>query len=148
MPSTLIVLLVASVIGAAQSQTWAGTYTVNSGCSTSACCCLSGQVTVTSIATNTYSFSSPVSGVCLGATTASGNASVSGYSGSTTILGQAFTLSLSSNSQTITANNVASPQCSGTATKSAAIKQHANIIMFFAIALIGMAMSDTTSKII
>ena len=142
MSVALIFLLMVSIIGAAQSQTWTGTYTVNSGCSASSCCCLTGQVTVTSAGTNTYSFSSPVTGVCAGATTASGTFTASGYTGSATLLGQQFTLSLSSDSQTITANNVASPSCSGTATRSGAIKQHSSIIILsFAIALITMAMN-------
>jgi hypothetical protein len=147
MPSTLIVLLVASVIGAAQSQTWAGTYTINSGCSTSSCCCLTGQVTVTSTSTNTYSYSSPVTGICFGATTASGTFTASGYTGSATILGQAFTLSLSSNSQTITINNGAYPACSGSGVRSGAIKQHSNIIMLsFAITLVTMLLMNINSS--
>lgn len=142
MQATYIFVMMASIIGAAQSQSWAGTYTVNSGCSTSTCCCLSGQVTVASTSTNTYSFSSPVSGACSGATTASGSFTASGYTGSATLLSQAFTLSLSSDSKTITATNVGSPACSGTATKSAAIKQHSNIIILSsAIAFISIFIS-------
>jgi hypothetical protein len=141
-PTLKIFLLIASMIGAAQSQNWAGTYTVNSGCSTSSCCCLSGQLVVTSTSTNYYSVNSPVSGVCFGATTYSvSNVYLPGYSGSVTSNGASFTLTLSSNSQTITAVNTQYPSCSGTATKSGAIKQHANIIMLFAITLVGMAMS-------
>jgi hypothetical protein len=137
----LIVLLLASFIGAAQSQTWAGTYTAGSSCSTSVCCCLSGQVVLTSSSTNVYTVTSGVSGVCGSASTFSGTAYTSGYTGWMLVVGNNDTLTLSSNSQTITVTNPVSSACSGTGTKSGAIKQHANIIMLFAIALIGMVMS-------
>jgi hypothetical protein len=149
-PTLKIFLLIASMIGAAQSQNWTGTYTVNSGCSTASCCCLCGQVVVTSSSTYYYTVTSPVSGVCGGATTSSGSFYAIGYTGLATILGNSLSLTLSSNSQTITATNLNYASCSGSATKSGtatvgctsgAIKQHANIIMLFAIALVGMAMS-------
>jgi hypothetical protein len=140
-PTLKIFLLITSVIGAAQSQTWTGTYTVGSGCSTAICCCLSGQMVVTSSSTNYYTVTVPISGQCGNYTTFSTSATLTGYTGSVTMLGNPFLLTLSSNSQTITATNTLYSACSGTATKSGAIKQHANIIMLFAIALVGMAMS-------
>jgi hypothetical protein len=140
-PTLKILLLIASVIGAAQSQTWTGTYTADSSCSTSSCCCLSGQIVVTSVSTNIYSVSSSVSGICGSATTFSGTAYTSGYTGTIVVVGNTDTLTLSSDSKTITVTNTLYPVCSGKGVKSGSIKQHANIIMLFAIAVVGMAMS-------
>jgi hypothetical protein len=144
MQPTLIFLVMASVIGAAQSQTWTGTYTADSSCSTSVCCCLSGSVVLTSSSTNTYTVNSPVSGVC-SISTFTGTAYTSGYTGWLIVSMSNDTLTLSSDSKTITVTNTMSPACSGKGVKSGAIKQHANIIMLFAIALVGVATS--TSKI-
>ncbi len=140
-PTLKIFLLIASMIGAAQSQTWAGTYTADSSCSTSVCCCLSGQVVVTSVSTNIYSVSSGLSGVCNGVSTFSGTAYTSGYTGTLAVVSNTDTLTLSSDSKTITVTNALYPACSGKGVKSGSIKQHANIIMLFAITLVGMAMN-------
>jgi hypothetical protein len=140
-PTLKFFLLIASVIGAAQAQTWTGTYTVNTGCSTTICCCLSGQFVVTSTSTNYYTMTSPVSGQCNGATTSTvSNVYLSGYTGSAMLSGNYFTYTLSSDSKTITATNVNYTQCSGSATKSGANKQHTNSLMLFVIGLVGMMM--------
>ncbi|CAF4176756.1 unnamed protein product [Adineta steineri] len=81
MQSTVFLFLVASVIGTVQSHTWAGTYIPDSTCSTSACCCLSGQVVVTSASANTYTVNSGTTGVCGGVTTFTGTAHTDGYTG-------------------------------------------------------------------
>jgi hypothetical protein len=138
---TLIFLFMAFIIGAAQSQSWAGTYTAGSSCSTSACCCLSGQVVVTNSSTNTYTIISSLSGICYGLSTFSGTAYMSGYTGWITFDGNNDTLTLSSDSRTIIVTNTMNSACSGNGVKSGAIKQHANVIMLFAIALVCVAMS-------
>lgn len=138
MQPTLIFLLVASVISTAQSQTWAGTYTADSSCSTSSCCCLTGQVTVTSLSTNTYTVSSSVTGICSGLTTYSSTAYTNGYTGWIMFGTNNDTLALSSDSKTITVTNSLFPACSGKGVKSGAIKQHVNLIMLFSIVLIGI----------
>ena len=141
MQATLLSLLVAAVIGVAQSQTWAGTYTADSSCSTSVCCCLSGQVLVTSASTNSYTVTSSLSGVCGSYTTFSGTAYTSGYTGWMLVVSNNDTLALSSDSRTLTVTNTANSACSGKGVKSGAIKQHANTIILFGVALIGVMTS-------
>ncbi len=143
MQLTHIFLLVGSIISAAQSQTWTGTYQAGSLCSTSACCCLSGQVVIGSSSTNAYTVTSGVSGVCGNATAFVGTIYTSGYTGWLLVSSDNITFTLSSDSTTIIANDTASPECSGQGVKSGAIKQHANIIILFAIALVGVVMSSS-----
>ncbi|CAF4264188.1 unnamed protein product, partial [Adineta steineri] len=140
MQSTVFLFLVASVIGTVQSQTWAGTYIADSTCSTSACCCLSGQVVVTSASANTYTVNSGTSGVCGGVTTFTGTAHTDGYTGWMVVTDN-NTLTLSSDSNTINVISPSNAACSGQGVKSGVIKQHPNIIMLLAICLISMMMS-------
>ena len=141
MQPTLIFLLMVSVIGAAQSQSWAGTYTTDSSCNTSVCCCMSGQVVARSSSTNTYTVISPMIGACGNVTTFVGTGYTSGYTGWMQVGIDNDTLTLSSDSYNITVTNTVHPHCSGKGFKSGTIKQHANIIMLFAIALVGVGMS-------
>jgi hypothetical protein len=143
MQQTFIFLLIASVIGVAQSQTWIGSYTADSSCSTSICCCLSGQVMVASSSTNVYSVTSGVSGLC-SASSFTGTAYTSGYTGWMVVASNNDTLTLSSDSHTITVTNPVTSACSGKGVKSGAIKQHTNIIMLLATGLVGVMMN--TSK--
>jgi hypothetical protein len=140
---TFILLLIASVIGAVQSQTWTGSYTADSSCNTLICCCMSGQVVVTSSSTNVYSVTSGASSLC-SATSLTGTFYASGYTGWVVVLGNNVTFTLSSDSHTITVTNPAAPACGGKGVKSGAIKQHTNIIMLLAIGLVGVMMN--TSK--
>ncbi|CAF0951443.1 unnamed protein product [Adineta steineri] len=140
MQSTVFLFLVASVIGTVQSQTWAGTYTPDSTCSTSACCCLSGQVVVTSASANTYTVNSGTNGVCGGVNTFTGTAHTDGYTGWMVVTDN-NTLTLSSDSNTINVISPSNAACSGQGVKSGVIKQHPNIIMLFTISLISMMMS-------
>ena len=135
MHPTSIFLLMVSVIGAARSQSWAGTYTADSSCDTSSCCCMSGQVVVTSSSANVYTVTSGASGQCNGTTTFSGTLSTSGYTESMVVGTDTDILTLSSDSHTVTVTDSMNPACSGKGVKNGAIKQHANIVMLFAIAL-------------
>lgn len=137
MESTFYFILVLSMIVATQGQTWAGTYKADSSCSTSSCCCLSGSVVLTSSSTNVYTVTSGASGVCGGATTFTGTAYTSGYTGWILVVGNNDTLTLSSDSNTITVTNPVYSACSGKGSKNSAIKQHSSIIMLFVITLIG-----------
>ncbi len=143
MQPTHIFLLVASIISAVQSQIWAGTYKADSSCNTTICCCLSGQVVLTNSSTNIYTVASSVSGVCGTATAFVGTAYTSGYTGWLLVASNNDTLTLSSDSTTITVTNTVYPACSGKGVKSGASKQHANIIMLFGIALVGVVMSSS-----
>ena len=138
----LIFVLMASIIGAVQSQTWTGTYTADSSCSTSVCCCLAGQVKVTSISTNTYWVTSSTSGTC-GVMTFTGTAYTSGYTGWMVVGSDNDTLTLSSDSNTITVTNPVTSACSGKGVKSGAIKQHVNVMILFGLVLIGIILSSS-----
>lgn len=138
MQPTIVLLLVVSVVGVAQSQTWTGTYTADSSCNTTVCCCMTGQVVLTISSTNNYSISSSMSGtLCGNVTIFSGPAYTNGYTGWMLISGVNNTLTLSSDSKNITLINPTAA-CSGKGVKSGAIKQHANIIMLLAMALLCM----------
>jgi hypothetical protein len=143
MQSTLALLLfmTSSIIVVVKSQTWTGTYSASGNtCDTSQCCCFSGSVVLSPSLTSNLLVTSGLSGVCNGASTTSFYfPTPSGYTTSITLNGATITLTLSSNSQTITETNTQTPACSGSITKSGAIKQHANIMMLFAIALLGIA---------
>lgn len=94
---------------------WAGKYKVQSGCSTTSCCCLAGTVTVTQ-SDLSVSFSGSVTGQCDGSTSYSGSATLSSASATTasfTLLGQQFTATRSGDM--ISVENIAYPQCSGSA---------------------------------
>ncbi|CAF1030225.1 unnamed protein product [Adineta steineri] len=134
----------ATVIGAVQSQSWAGTYTPDSSCSTSTCCCLSGQAVVKSLSTNSYTVNSGASGICYGATTFTSILYTSGYAGSMMVNADNDTLSLSSDSRNITVTNPTHPACSGKGYKSGAIAQQANIITLLALFLVGMVINIST----
>jgi len=95
-------------------------------------------VVFTSSSTNIYAVTSSVTGVCGGATTFTGTAYTSGYTGWMMEVGNNDTLTLGSDSRTITVTNPVYSACSGKGTKSGTIKQHANIILLFAIALLGI----------
>lgn len=99
------------------STSWAGTYQVNTGCSQTSCCCLTGQISVTQAGT-TISVQSPISGQC-GTNTSPTSFSFaldssSATSASGTVLGQSFTFTKSGN--VVTATNNDFPSCSGSAT--------------------------------
>ncbi|CAF1013619.1 unnamed protein product [Adineta steineri] len=144
MQLTELFLLMATVIGAAQSQSWAGTYTPDSSCSTSTCCCLSGQAVVTSLSTNSYMVNSGASGVCGGVTTFTGILYTSGYVGSMMVNADNDTLSLSSDSRNITVTNPTHSACSGKGYKSGTMAQQANIITLLALFLVGMVINIST----
>lgn len=111
MQPALIFLLVVSIIGSVQSQTWEGTYTADPECNKSGCCCFSGQVVVTKTPPNTYGVSSKVSGSCFILTSISGSTTLTGYTGSLKISGITVNLQLSSDSRVITATSPISSSC-------------------------------------
>ncbi|CAF1576004.1 unnamed protein product [Rotaria magnacalcarata] len=117
MPATLIFLLVVSIIGSAQSQTWAGTYTADPSCNKAGCCCFSGQVVVIKTPPNTYALDSKVAGSCFTLTSLSGSTTLTGYTGSLTISGVPIYLQLSSDSRNITATTPFSSTCIAQANK-------------------------------
>lgn len=136
MQGTLALFLLVSIIGVARSQTWEGNYTSDSSCDTTSCCCLSGKVIVVNGGSNMYAVVSGVSGVCGGQTMFSGVAHTNGYSGWMVVGPSNDTLSLSADSQTVTVSNPSNSACNGRGTKSAAMKEHGNVGMLFAILIL------------
>ncbi|CAF1225402.1 unnamed protein product [Adineta ricciae] len=133
MQGTLAVVLLVSIISVVQAQTWEGNYTTDSSCDTTSCCCLSGKVIVASGAPNVYAVVSGVNGVCGGQTIFTGIAYTNGYSGWMVVGSTNDTLTLSSDSQTVTVINPVNSACNGRGTKSAAMKEHVDMSMMFAI---------------
>ena len=122
-----------------QSQTWAGTYTADSTCNRTVCCCLNGQVVVSQPSIGILLITSGLSGVCDGISTFTDNATYSGgYTGYLTVDSQNITLTLSSDSKTITAVNPSSSACNGNASKNSAIKQLGNTMAMIVLVLIGL----------
>ncbi|CAF3331520.1 unnamed protein product [Rotaria socialis] len=117
MHPTLIFLLVVSIVGSAQSQTWAGTYTADPSCNTAKCCCFSGQIVVIKTPPNTYGLTSKVAGMCFMFTSISGSTTLTGYTGSLTMSGVPIYLQLSPDSRNITATSPLSSTCIARATK-------------------------------
>ncbi|CAF1449518.1 unnamed protein product [Adineta steineri] len=137
MQLTVLFLLMATVIGAAQSQSWAGTYTVDSSCNTTSCCCLSGKAVLTST-TNGYSVNSSASSLCNSNSTFTGTLSTTNYTGWIKVNSDNDTVTLSSDSLTITINDTTNSTCTNKLIKSGALAQHANIIRLLALFLFGM----------
>ncbi|CAF0849747.1 unnamed protein product [Adineta steineri] len=143
MQSIVLFLLVATVIGVAQSQSWAGTYTADSSCSTATCCCLSGHILVTSLSGNNYTISSSASGVC-NSTLFTGTLYTNGYAGSIVMGVDNDTVSLSSDSLTINITDPINSTCSAKGIKSGTMAQHANIITLLALFQLGMVVTIST----
>ncbi len=122
MQSYIVLVLLSSFIHCTQSQNWLGTYTADSSCPPSLCCCVSGQVVVTTVSTNFVSFTTGLNGNgmnCAGATSYTTNMSTpTSYVTSLTISIITLTFTLSSNSLTINVTNSASSACQGMLTKN------------------------------
>ena len=134
-------LLMTTVISAAQSQSWTGTYTPDSSCSTLVCCCLSGQAVVASSSANTYTVNSGASGACGGANSFTGTLYTSGYVGSMMVGVDNDTVTLSSDSRTVTVTNPRIAACNGMGVKNGAMTQHAHIMTLFVLFLVGMVIN-------
>jgi hypothetical protein len=120
----LIVLL--GMIVSIRCQSWPGTYTVGSTCNTTACCCFTGQITITGYNSTNLYITSGANGTC-NATYVNGtfnaNVTANNYSISTNLGGQGYSLSLSSDNRIITATiNITTSICNVNATKNQAIR--------------------------
>jgi hypothetical protein len=141
--STITIFFMMSIIMAVQSQTWIGTYTTDSTCSRTACCCLDGQIVVIHPSTSILAVTSGLIGICYGVTTYSGTTSYpSVYTSYFTVSGtQPLTLTLSSDSKTIAGVNPLNSACNGNAVKSGAIKQMTNTTTMVALVFVGVTIS-------
>lgn len=100
--------------GSGQVQ-WGGRYTVQAGCNTMTCCCLTGDVFITQSGLN-VAFNGSLTGNCAGATTLTASVNLPSLSSSTTtfmLFGQTFTAVRSGSQIVVTNGN--DPQCSGSA---------------------------------
>jgi hypothetical protein len=129
MQSFIVIFLVFLFIGSVQSQNWLGTYTPDPSCSTASCCCISGQVVVTTASAGFSSFTTGLSGgiLCGFATAYTTNMSTpSGYIATLMISVITLTFTLDSSSSFI---NVSSTQnsapCNSFLTKNTAVTETA-----------------------
>jgi hypothetical protein len=116
MQTHIVLLLILSFIGCVQSQNWLGTYIVNSSCSTSSCCCVTGQINVIAVSANVDSFTTTLSGglLCAGNSFYTANVTnTSSYVTSFTISIVTLTFTLSSDSLSINVTNSANALCGG-----------------------------------
>ncbi len=82
-----------------QSQQWTGTFTADSTCSTTVCCCLNGKIVITHPSTSILAVSSGLSGQCGVLTTFANTAPYpNGYSGYITVINVNLTLTLTADS--------------------------------------------------
>ncbi len=122
-----------------QSQTWTGTFTIDSTCNTVVCCCLNGQIVITHPTTSILAFTSGINGPCGNLATFTGTTPYpNGYAGYLTLGIQNLTLTLSSDSNTISAVNPTSSACNGNAKRNSAIKQFGNTMAIAALVFIGL----------
>ena len=95
---------------------WAGNYKVNSVCSTSTCCCLTGTIEVAQTGLS-IKIQGPVTGNCGTTTSFLGYATLSSSTSTTVtfnILGSSYSATRSGNQVIVT--NLGASQCSGSAT--------------------------------
>lgn len=141
MLSPLTFFVVSSMIILVHSQQWTGTFTADSTCNRTLCCCFDGTITVTRPSSSMLAMSSGLSGQqCGGLTTFYGTTPYpSGYSGYLSMSGTNLTLTLSSDSNTITGVNPSNAACNGNANRSDAIKIFGNIMAITVLLFIGIA---------
>ena len=122
MQTYVVLFVILSFIGCVQAQSWIGSYTAGSSCPTSFCCCVTGQVVVTTVATNTVSFTTGLSGglFCGGSPSYTTNMTTpTTYVTALTISIITLTFTLSSDSLRINVTNSANALCGGALTKVA-----------------------------
>ncbi|CAF3535234.1 unnamed protein product [Rotaria socialis] len=107
---------------AVQSQAWPGSYTPDSSCNVNQCCCIINDMVITQPTSNTISFNTSLTGVCLGETSYDGDANYSGgysISVSNSLVTLAITLSSDSNNLTITSSTSMGSACTVIAARDA-----------------------------
>jgi hypothetical protein len=128
-------ILLASIIFIARSQTWDGSYTVQPGCDTKMCCCPHEQLTVTRASADVFNVHISVTGQCTNLISYQSRVpDPKGYSGSIEILGQNLNITLSPDSRTMNITDQRLSACNTKAVKNegggnGAVKEHLNIAM-------------------
>lgn len=141
MLSTFTFFVATSMVILVHSQQWTGTFTADSTCSRTLCCCLDGTITVTRPSSSILAMASGLSGQqCGGSNTLVATTPYpSGYSSYLTLGTANLSLTLSSDSNTIAAVNPSSSACNGNANRSDAIKIFGNITAITVLLFIGIA---------
>ncbi len=111
------------------SQTWAGTFLVNSACNPSSCCCLVDSILLTHPSSNILVFNTSLDGaICLGHTYyANQGPYPTGYTLTVTMSIITLTITLNSDSSMLTISNSLSPSCDVTAVRQMIILQTTTI---------------------
>ena len=129
MRSILTIVLASSVMMAVQAQTWVGNYAVDlTVCNGTQCCCFTGIVSLTRPTTTALVVNSKVNGTqCSGGNVFLYNGYYpSGYYTTLNMGSQNLDITLSADSQTITAVNPLNAACNGKAVKSDGAKPMIN----------------------
>jgi hypothetical protein len=117
-------ILLASIIFIARSQTWDGSYTVQPGCDTKMCCCPHEQLTVTRASADVFNVHISVTGQCTNLISYQSRVpDPKGYSGSIEVLGQKLNIT----DQRLSACNTKAVKNEGGG--NGAVKEHLNIAM-------------------
>ena len=144
MTTTFILIVMASLLGMAQCQSWTGTYATNASCDTSVCCCLSGQLVVGNYSSTSLNMTSRLNGLCTNQTTWAAIVYPVAFQATMWVdLNQPLYLNLSSDSQKITVNNVFNSRCSmmlvkTITTTSNAKRQSSSIYFALPLVLLGL----------
>ncbi|CAF1415585.1 unnamed protein product [Rotaria sp. Silwood1] len=113
-----IALIFITYLMTVHAQTWAGSFTTDSSCDTSQCCCLSNKIVIARPSSNLIFFNTSLSGMCLGQTSYSGTSDYpSGYSVTVSVSIVTLTITLSGDSNSITIDNSLGPSCGVQATR-------------------------------
>lgn len=108
----IAIFLLSTYLIAVDSQQWIGNFTVDSGCNMNQCCCLTNTIAISTTPSNQIAFNASLSGVCFGQTGYYGTAD--NPNGFTMTAGNAmasFTITLSSDSNTLSISSSLQPTC-------------------------------------
>ena len=132
-------LFLMTLLSGIQSQTWIGTFNITPSCNTAYCCCFSGQLVVAPASPSTLSLTTGLNGLCFGLSTFSiVIPAPTGYTSSLGLIDQLLSLTLGTNSNTITITNNLIPQCNGASLRSDANQQNMNIMILIIVGFIGV----------
>lgn len=136
-------LFLMTLLTGVQSQIWTGTFNITPSCNTAYCCCFSGQLVMTQPVTSTLSITTGLDGLCFGLSTFSIIIPYpTGYTSSVALISQLLSLTLGSDSNTITITNNLIPQCNGNSIRNDANKHNINVMILIIVGFIGTLVND------
>jgi hypothetical protein len=112
----IILLLLTNYVITVHSQTWAGTFTLNSTCDTNTCCCLSNTLQLTAVSSTILAFNTSLAGIlCEGLTSYSGQGTYpTGYTNTISVSIITLTMTLSNDSSMISITSSLGAACNVT----------------------------------